>query len=291
MLSADGNPNLAMYSLIVTAVLNVAFNYLFLFELDFGVKGSAWGLICAAAVGASILFLHFFRKESTLRFRKFSFSWDLLKNTFIIGFPSFIAEVGIAVFTTGYNIAMVKWAGTAGVSAFSILNYLHSVILMAFLGMGSAIQPLISFYRGAKLRTREKETIRIAVKTAVGIGFGVLLIGFFGANLMVSVFGNFAEEVRQLAVDGIRLFFIAYLFMGVNFVMMTYFQATEQVKMAIWITIAREILLMVAILLVLPHFIGVNGIWLAIPISEAIVVLTIYLYLRKRSRAAAPVSL
>lgn len=108
---------------------------------------------------------------------------------------------------------------------------------------------------------------------------------------MVSVFGNFAEEVRQLAVDGIRLFFIAYLFMGVNFVMMTYFQATEQVKMAIWITIAREILLMVAILLVLPHFIGVNGIWLAIPISEAIVVLTIYLYLRKRSRAAAPVSL
>ena len=265
----DGNPNLAMYSLIVTAVLNVAFNYLFLFVLDFGVSGSAWGLICACAIGAVILFAHFFRKESTLRFRKFTFSWELLKNTFIIGFPSFIAEVGIAVFTTGYNIAMVRWVGTVGVSAFSILNYLHSVILMAFLGMGSAIQPLISFYRGAKLTTRERDTMKIAVKTAVGTGLAVMLLGWLGANVMVSAFADFCGGTESCD-QGIRLFFIGYLFMGVNFIMMTYFQATEQVKMAIWITIAQGDYINGGFpAYSASHFMGVNGIWLTMPCRSA----------------------
>ncbi|MCR8636650.1 MATE family efflux transporter [Paenibacillus radicis (ex Xue et al. 2023)] len=286
----DGNPNLAMISMVVTAISNVILNYIFLFVLDFGVAGSAWGLIGAAAIGSCVLFTHFLRKESTLKFSKPTFSWELTRNTLIIGFPSFIAEVGIAVFTAGYNIAMAHWVGTVGVSAFSILNYVHSVMLMMFIGMGSAIQPLISFYRGAKQRVRERETIRIAVKTALGTGIGILLVGIFAADAIVSMFGDFSADVRELAITGIRLFFIAYLFMGINFVMMTYFQATEQVKMAIWITIAREMLLMIAFLFTLPHIWGINGIWLAIPLSECIVTLTVYLYIRNQAARALTAS-
>lgn len=280
----DGNPNLSMISLLVTAVCNIILNYVLLFVLDFGVSGSAWALVGAAVIGACVLFTHFLRKDSTLRFVKPRLSWKLAKSTFAIGFPSFIAEIGIAVFTAGYNMAMVRWAGTIGVSAFSILNYAHSVMLMLFLGMGSAVQPLISYYRGAKLYARQRETIRIAVFTAFGTGLGIFLIGLFAAGGIVSLFGTFADEVRRLAVTGIRLFFIAYLFMGVNFVMMTYFQATDQVRMATWITVAREMLLMVALLFTLPHVLGTTGIWLAIPLSELIVLLTVYAYIRRRSR-------
>lgn len=281
----DGNPNLAMISLLVTAACNIVINYVLLFVLDFGVSGSAWALIGAAAIGTCVLLTHFLRKDSTLRFVKFRFSWELIRNTFTIGLPSFVAELGISVFTAGYNMAMVRWAGTVGVSAFSMLNYVHSVMLMLFIGMGAGIQPLLSYYRGAKLRSRERETIRLAVKTAIGIGLGVYLVGLLAADGIVSMFGSFSAEVRQMAATGIRLFFLAYLFMGVNFVMMTYFQSTEQVKMATWITVAREMLLMVAILLTLPHLIGTTGIWLAIPISELVVVVTVYAYIRKRTRS------
>lgn len=280
----DGNPNLSMVSMLVIAVSNIVLNYIFLFVLDFGVSGSAWGFILAFTLGTLVLVAHFFRTQSTLKFVKPQFSWELLRNTLTIGFPSFIAELGIAVFTAGYNIAMVRWAGTVGVSAFSILNYVHSVMLLMFLGMGAAVQPLISYYRGANNRVRERETIRIAIITAVVTGGCVLIIGLLFANVMVSVFGNFSEEVRELAVKGIGLFFTAYLFMGVNFVMMTYFQVTDQVRMAIWITIAREMLLMVVLLLTLPHLMGTNGIWLAIPLSEFLVVITIYLYVRHQKR-------
>lgn len=286
----DANPNLAMISLLVTAVCNIGLNYVLLFVLDFGVAGSAWALIGASAIGACVLFTHFLRKDSTLRFVKLRLSWKLAKSTFTIGFPSFVAELGIAVFTAGYNMAMVRWAGTLGVSAFSILNYVHSVVLMIFIGMGSGIQPLISYYRGAKQHARERETINIAVKTSIGIGLGVFLIGLLTADSIVSFFGSFTREVQELAASGIRLFFIGYLFMGVNFVMMTYFQSTDQVKMATWITVAREMLIMVALLFTLPHIMGTTGIWLAIPLSELIVVLTVYAYIRRRSRTVASVN-
>ncbi|WP_176706396.1 MATE family efflux transporter [Paenibacillus hemerocallicola] len=285
----DGNPTLSMISLLVTAGCNIVLNYVLLFVLDFGVAGSAWALVGGAVIGACVLFTHFMRKDSTLRFTKPRLSWKLARSTLAIGFPSFVAEIGIAVFTAGYNMAMVRWAGTVGVSAFSILNYVHSVMLMLFLGMGSAVQPLISYYRGAKLHARQKETIRIAVRTAFGAGLGIFIIGSVAADGIVSLFGTFAVEVRELAVTGIRLFFIAYLFMGVNFVMMTYFQATDQVRMATWITVAREMLLMVALLFTLPHMFGTTGIWLAIPLSELIVMLTVYAYVRRRSRATLPV--
>ncbi|NRQ52388.1 MATE family efflux transporter [Brevibacillus sp. HD1.4A] len=281
----DGNPNLAMMSLLVTAFFNIVLNYVFLFVLDYGVAGSALALVIAATLGAIVLSLHFLRKDTALRFAVPRFSRELAKETFTIGFPSFVAEIGIAVFTAGYNMAMVRWAGTVGVSAFSILNYIHSVMLMTFLGMGSAIQPLISYYRGAKLVERQKATMRIAVRTAFGTGLVVFLIGLVAAHGIVAAFGSFAEEVQELAVTGIRLFFAGYLFMGINFVMMTYFQATNQVRMATWITVAREMLLMVAILLTLPHWLGTSGIWLAIPLSELIVLLTVYAYVRRRSRS------
>ncbi|PYI51832.1 MATE family efflux transporter [Paenibacillus flagellatus] len=281
----DGNPNLSMLSLLVTAVFNVVLNYWFLFVLDFGVSGSALALVIAATLGAGTLAAHFLRRDATLRFVKPRLSWTLMKRTFAIGFPSFLAEVGIAVFTAGYNMAMAHWVGTVGVSAFSVLNYVHSVMLMLFIGMGAAVQPPLGYYRGAGRTDRQRSLIRIAVATAFGTGLAVLLIGLAAADGIVSLFGMFAPEVRAMAVAGIRLFFIAYLVMGVNFVMMTYFQTTGHVKMAIWMTIAREMLLMAALLAVLPPVFGTTGIWLAIPISETIVLLTVFGYVRGRARS------
>ncbi|MCJ8011884.1 MATE family efflux transporter [Paenibacillus sp. KQZ6P-2] len=281
----DGNPNLAMISMVVAAVLNIILNYYFLFVLDMGVEGSALATVIATFVGALILFAHFLRKDCSLSFVKPYFSWKLTVRTLTIGFPSFISEVGLSVFTIGYNVAMVRWAGTAGVAAFSVLNYAHNVMLMVFLGMGSAIQPLISYYRGAKLRMREVKTIRIAVATAFISGIVVYLFGLFAAGGIVSLFGDFPEEVRSLAINGIRLFFTAYMFMGVNFVMMTYFQASEQVKVAVWITLSREIILMVLFLLTLPYIFGTNGVWLSIPLSECVVTASIFVYVKRKNRS------
>ncbi|MBC1721699.1 multidrug efflux MATE transporter FepA [Listeria seeligeri] len=278
----DGDPNLSMIALVVTAICNVILNYIFLFIFEWGVTGSALATMIAIIIGVLILTTHFFKKSSRLKFVRLNWNKAFFKKTFSIGLPSFLAEVGVSVFTFGYNISLAAIAGTAGVAAFSVLNYTHSVILMLFLGMGSAIQPLISYYRGAKAREKELETLKIAILVAFCTGVGFLLVGLFASNLLVSMFGNFTPEIKDLASSGIKLFYTAYLFMGFNFVMMTYFQTSDKVKMATWITISREIIFMVIFLLILPSIIGITGVWLAIPISEMIVAASIVVYMKKK---------
>lgn len=119
-------------------------------------------------------------------------------------------------------------------------------MLMVFLGIGAAIQPLISYYHGAKNYQRERQTVQIAVRTAIVAGVLSFLVGLMAARPIVAIFGDFPQYIMALAVTGVRLFFIAYLFMGVNFVMMTYYQSVGHVGMATWITAAREIVVMLS---------------------------------------------
>lgn len=277
----DGNPNLAMIALIVTAFSNIGLNYIALYILNLGVAGAAASTIVAALFGILVLFLHFFRKSNNLKLVPFRFDRALLVRTVLIGFPSFLAEVGISVFTLAHNITLKRLAGTDGVAAFSVLNYVHSVMLMMFLGMGAAIQPLISYYHGADSHERKQRTMTIAIWTAIAAGAFSFLVGQFASHPIVAIFGDFPEELMNLAVTGVRLFFIAYLFMGVNFVMMTYYQSVGNVWMATWITASREILIMLIFLFILPLLFGVNGVWLAIPMSELVVLITVYLYQKR----------
>ncbi|WP_309143148.1 MATE family efflux transporter [Domibacillus sp. A3M-37] len=140
--------------------------------------------------------------------------------------------------------------------------------------------PLISFYHGARDEQRKKETIRLALFISAGVGVLFFVIGQFAAGPIVSIFGDFPPSVTSLAVDAIGLFFIAYLFTGINFVMVTYYQSIGRVRMAVWITSAREISVMLLLLAVLPRVFGLTGVWLTIPVSELIVLLTIIQYER-----------
>lgn len=282
----DGNPILSMAALITTAVSNIVLNFIFLYVLDFGVVGAATGTIIAAFLGMLVLSAHFFRRSSNLRLVKFRFDRALFFMSMKVGFPSFLAEMGISVFTVAHNVILEATAGTAGVAAFSVLNYTHGVMLMMFLGMGSAIQPLVSYYHGAKNEERKQGTIRIALRTAIVSGVAFFIVGQLVAEPMVSLFGDFPDDVTSLAVNGIRLFYIAYLFMGCNFVMMSYYQSVGNVRMATWITTAREFIFMIIMLIVLPPIMGVNGIWISVPVSELIVLGSIYWMHKRQSQQA-----
>ncbi|KAA8787123.1 putative MATE family efflux protein [Paenibacillus sp. 4624] len=279
----DGGPNTSMYAQITFAVANIVINYITLYVLEWGVRGVALGTIVSAALALLVLFSHFFKKSNNLTFTRFTWSTKLLWMIALIGFPSFLAELGMSVFSVSHNISMERIEGTDGVASFTVLNYIHGVVLMAFLGLASAAQPLISYYHGAQRVKRVQETIRIAVKTALTCGLVLLLIVQVGASYFVQIFGNFSNSVTDSAVYGLRIFTIAYVFMGVNFVMSTYFQSIGNAKMAIWITAAREMIIMIALIAILPSFLGVTGVWLAVPLSEMLVLITIALYYRKRS--------
>lgn len=280
----DGAPNLSMAGLIVTSVVNIVLNYVFLFVLDYGVAGAAAATIVASFLGMLVLVTHFFKKTNNLKLIRLRFNKKLFIAILFIGFPSFLSELGISIFTISHNVLFERMAGTEGVAAFSILNYVHSVMLMLFLGMGGAIQPLISYYQGSGNRERMKETVKKATFTVVVAGAVFFLVGQLAAGPIVSIFGDFPQSVKDLATTGINLFFIAYLFTGTNFVMMTYYQSVGNVRMATLITASREIIIMLIFLMILPQLFGLNGIWLSIPASEFVVFVGVFLYQRYATR-------
>ena len=277
----DGDPQLAMLGLVVAAVLNIGLNYWMIFILELGVTGAALATVIATAVGLFIYMFHFLKKGSGLKFVKISWNKRDITSISVIGFPSFLSEAGMGVFVMGYNIAMAYHVGTNGLAAFSVINYLHVFMFLAFIGIGSTIQPMISFYYGAKKFEMISKTVKIAELTGLALGLVFISIGYFGAEYLVSIFGISSGEIATLATNGLKLFFLGYLFLGINFIYMTYYQSIGYVKPSIGITIFRGFILLILLLLVLPFWLGIAGIWLALPVAEALVAVVLLIRARK----------
>lgn len=277
----DGDPQLAMAGLVVAALLNILLNYWMIFILDMEVMGAALATGIATTVGLLIYTVHFFRKGSNLKFLKMKWKWQEIRAICTIGFPSFLSEAGMGIFVVGYNVAMSYHIGTNGLSAFSVINYLHVFMFLAFIGIASTIQPMISYYYGAKHAENIKKTVRLAEITGLVLGVLFLMIGYFGAKQLVGIFGISSNEVTNMAVDGLKVFFVGYLFMGINFVYMTYYQSTGNIKPSIGITVYKGVILLIAMLIVLPFIFGINGIWLALPVAEAIVAICLLVFARR----------
>ncbi|WJE16435.1 MATE family efflux transporter [Halobacillus sp. ACCC02827] len=278
----DGGPVLSMVALGITAVTNIGLNYYMIFILGLGVFGAALATILASVLGIFVLLIHFFRSDTKLRPFAFQWSWSGLGAIFSIGFPSFLAEAGALVFVAAYNLAIVSMLGTDGVAAFSVINYLHGFMFLSFFGIESALQPMISYYHGAKERGRIRESVKIGEVTALVMGVVLLVVGLLAAPLLVSLFGLESQHVRSLAVDGIRLFFIAYLFLGFNFVYMTYFQSIGQIRSSTIIILLRSFVLLLLFLWILPLFLGPAGVWLSLPMAEMVVAFLLVIYVRRR---------
>src|SRR5690625_255068 len=277
----DGNPNLAMMGLVVTSLLNILLNYWMIFILKLGVTGAALATVISIIIGLLILSTHFFKKNSHLKLVKIRLVRTEVKQIHAVGFPSFLSEIGMGVFVIGYNVVIAQYAGTNGLAAFSVINYLHSFMFLMFIGIGSAIQPLVSYFYGANLFGKMKELIKLAEKTAVIIGLACFVGGYFGAFYLVSLFGITASDITELAVNGIRLFFLSYLFMGINFIYITYFQSIGYVKPALWITVFRGFIIFAMMLIVLPFLFGTKGVWLVLPVTEAVIATVLILFARK----------
>ena len=272
----DGNPNLAMAGLVVTALLNIAFDYIFIFIFGWGVTGAAAATILSAAIGFLVLLSHFFRKSSILKWTKFHFEWNTVKQIMVIGFPSFTAEITVAIVTIGFNVTFMKYAGELGVASYAIVNSIHSMMLLVFFGVGAALQPIASFHYGANLPERLKEGLNLAVKTAIVLGCVAIVSGLFFGEYIIGLFDVQSEELLTLTVTGMSLFFIQYVFFGYNIVYGEYFQSVRQTRKSILIILSRGLLLIIPLLWIMPKLFGVNGIWLVMPVSEVLTAIVVF---------------
>lgn len=275
----DGNPTLAMTGLMMTSIVNIVLNYLFIFVFQWGVKGAAYATVIGAFVGTLVLLTHFLTKQKQLGFVHTKLNVSILKNIFSIGFPSFLVEGSAAVMMVAFNISFSYYVGETGIVAYAVVNYLHAVFLMLFIGVGAALQPITSYHYGAGLYQRMKKFIKIAIGTGFGLGIAIFIVALVGKEFMIRLFGIDIPEIIDYTKIGIVYFFAGYLFLGINMVIVEFYQSIGKIRIATWITLSRSFILFIPLLFILPNIFGPNTIWAVFPAAEGLTVVIIFLAL------------
>lgn len=265
----DNAPRRAMVSMFIGAALNIVLDYIFIFKFHFGIVGGAVATAISQIISAIYLCKHFI--GSTFRFH---ISWKtldfrLLKRLLAIGFPSFILEFAVAVITVLLNIAFMKAVGVFGTAAYSIISYSFMFFRMLFTGLSQGIQPIVSYNYGIKQLKRVRETFIFAHKTCFITSVVSLIFVCFCSKYVAMVFTQDPPLIEECK-KGFILYSIAMSFLGFNFVNIAYLQAVDNPLLSNIICMARSFLFVFIALMTLPKFLGVNGIWLALPFADFI---------------------
>ncbi|MCG8484372.1 MAG: MATE family efflux transporter [Clostridia bacterium] len=276
----DGNPKTPMYACIMSAVVNSILNYLFIFVFQWGLFGAALATGLAQVVSLIYLMFHFFKKKGKLRFQKTKVERDIVIQVFKTGSPLLASQGCLAIFMIIYNWVVIRHIGEMGVASLGIILYVQEMIAMVLYGIGEALQPIASYNLGAKQYDRVKQVFKTSIISGVVISAVFLVITLFASENIVSWFNKEAELIA-LTSYAMKLFFSAVVFYGINMVIIAYFQAIDRPTESTILSLLQGIILCVALLFILPYFIGENGIWLSFPIGNMLTFLVAIYYIRK----------
>lgn len=293
----DGSPKYAMAASIVGAVLNIILDYLFIFPFKMGVSGAALATGVSMCVAMVMVLLYLFNKKHSLHFGKFKLSTlRAVKHTLRnggymckLGFSTALAQLAIAFMMVCGNNIFVRQIGDAGVAAFSVVCYLLPIVFMVYDGIAMAAQPIESYNHGQGNTARVREALGVALRTSVIYGLAIAVGGSLLAKWVVFMFIVPTDPAYDVAVNGLRLFNIAFVPMAFNLIIMGYFQSIEKAGAAMVISLLRSFFALALFFVLLPHLFGVTGTWLAVPASEITTFLVSLSLMMKDRKTGLPV--
>lgn len=287
----DGAPRLAMWCSIVSALVNVVLDWLFIFPLGWGVKGAAFATSISIVIGGVIAigYLLFFARRLRLLWPKWSLKSLRLSLRNIgyqcrIGSSALLGEATLAMLMFVGNQVFMYYLGDDGVGAFGIGCYYIPFVFMVGNAIAQSAQPIVSYNFGMGARGRVTAALRIALSTAVVCGAAVMAAFVFCPTLLVRLFLSADDAAAHIAVRGLPYFATGFIFFIVNLTVIGYYQSVERVRPATLFALLRGFVLLVPNFVLLPLLLGSAGIWLAMPVSEALttaVIVAVYLTRRK----------
>lgn len=289
-LRLGGAPRFAMTCTIVATILNVILDYLFIFPLQMGVFGAAIATSMGSVAGAAMMLWWLARRSNTLHFVRVKASMNSLKLTVRnigymcrLGTSSFLCELAIACLMMCGNFVFIDMVGEDGVAAFSIACYFFPIVFMLNNAVAQAMQPIISYNYGISLGGRVHRAFMLALRTAVACGGVLMLVTVLFSNSIASIFLDSSLPAHDIAARGLPLFAVCFIPFAVNIVSIGYFQSVEQVRNANIITMLRGFALMILSFAAVPRVLGVEGIWLSLPVSEIATMFVLFLIYRRNT--------
>ncbi|MDG1707169.1 MAG: MATE family efflux transporter [Emcibacteraceae bacterium] len=280
----SGRPILASGAFIVGAVVNIGLDYLFIVEFNWGVAVAAYATLISAGTTCLILAPAFFTKNAKLRLSKPMTDVKELLKAYFNGISEFANEASIGITALIFNWVMITRIGMEGVAALTILNNIWMLGVYVSIGMCDSLQPIISQNYGARNHERIVEFLKIAVYAVLGVGV-VMIIAMIGfPDILIDVFLEEGEEkTKSIAAQFMMYVWPAFLFIGLNILLSTYFTSMHKPMPSMYIAFSRSFILPVAALTILPIWLGNVGIFIALPIAEAgTFFMALYFYMKRK---------
>lgn len=275
-----GKPKVGLILTVIGGVSNMLLDYIFIVPMDMGILGAALATGIGNLIPSILGTLYFTKNKETLYFVKPKFDLDMLIKTCINGSSEMVTNLATGVTTMLFNIMMMKYLGSDGVAAMSIVLYGQFLVTAIYIGFSSGVAPVISYNYGEQNKKQTRKIIKYSALFIAISSISSYIIFMLSASSIVEIFSSKGSNVYDIGYNGFIIFGTSFLITGVNIFTSSMFTAFSNGKVSATISFFRTFIFIVGGVLILPKILGVNGIWISVPVAEvlAIVISINYIY-------------
>lgn len=283
---AAGKPQLSMYMTIFTVVLNAILDPIFIWPLGLGIRGAAYATVLSQLFALIWQVVMFSNKAEFIHFKRgiYRLKSQLVKNIIGIGMSPFSMNVCACFVVIIINNSLVDHGGDMAVGAYGIINRIVFIFVMITIGVNQGMQPIAGYNYGAMKFDRMMRVLKYAVICGTCVTTVGFIVGQFFPEQCVRLFTS-DETLISLSVHAMRLTTVSFPIIGFQMVVANFFQSIGKAKVSVFLSLSRQLVFLIPMLLVLPTLYGVDGVWYSMPVADTISALVtaiiMYLFMRK----------
>ena len=279
VIRTEGYPKIAMIIMIIPALLNVILDPIFIVYFDMGLAGAAWATTISFIGSALFAFYHFSFGKSQLSFaaKYFIIKPKIIGEIASLGAVTFARQGVISILATVLNNSLFYYGGEQGLSVYGIINRVLMFANFPALGITQGFVPIVGYNFGAKLKTRVRDIVKLAIIWATAFALIIFALLLFFAHEIPYLFTKDISLITDSG-DAIRIVFLATPLLAVSLIISAYYQAIGKALPALLLALTKQGFFLIPLVLILPMYLGLNGIWMAFPIADIGAALVSYIY-------------
>ena len=291
VIRGDGNPKLSAIIMTVGCVTNIILDALFIFKFNMGIKGAATATIISQAITAMWGLSYYLRKKSNLEFKLSTvrLNKNAAKSILAIGVSPFAIQLAASLVQVISNQSLKTYGGDLAIGAMATISSISMIFLMPSFGISQGMQPIVGFNYGAKQYNRSKKALQICLIASTCIFvIGAMIINI-APEFLVGMF-NSDPELMGITINGLKKYTVTLPILSVGIIGTNYIQSIGKAKMSILLSLLRQCIFLIPLIMVLPNFLGLDGVWFSQPVADIIAIAIIAAVLVKEVKSYSKVN-
>ncbi len=282
----DGNPKLSAKIMVVGCLLNIILDAVFIFVVNMGIGGAALATIISQFITAIWGLSYYIKGKSNLKLNKSNLKLDksLVYTIIVIGAAPFAMQIAASGVQVISNNALRTYGGDLAIGAMATINSIIMMVGLPIVGISQGAQPIIGFNYGCKKYDRVEQTLKLAtIASTIGLTIGWVVVQLYPEPI-VSMF-NRDSELLNISVDGIRKYLFMMPLIGMSMIGSNYIQSIGNAKQSMFLGLLRQVILLVPMMLILPKFLGLDGVWFSQPVADVISFIITFIVVNKEVKS------